>query len=133
MQITMIVKDNTTYFKGVTKDLKSPRRGNLTYTPGTTVTADSLDLDPNQSCSHGIHFNRTLAEALRWCRHGKVVSIRPHGIIIDCGDKMRAESVEVVNVYDLYGANLSGADLCRANLSGADEDDLRRRGAILDG
>ena len=117
MKRTIIVPDDTLWFKGVTAELKSPTHQSsaLTYTPGTTVRADGLETDPNLECVPGIFFCRSLPEALRWARGGKVVSVRPIGTIIDTGSKLRAKSVEVVAVV-----NLTGADLSRANLSGAD-------------
>ena len=130
MKRTIIVPDDTLWFKGVTTELKSPTRGDLTYTPGTTVRADSLEVDPSVDCAPGIFFCRSLPEALRWARCGKVVSVRPIGLIIDTGSKLRAKSVEVVAVVPLYdaylyraslsGASLSDADLSGANLAGAD-------------
>ena len=121
MKRTIIVPDDTLWFKGVTAELKSPTNQSrtLTYTPGTTVRADGLETDPNLECVPGIFFCRSLPEALRWARGGKVVSVRPIGTIIDTGSKLRAKSVEVVAVVNLSKAILSGADLSRANLSEA--------------
>ena len=125
MERTIRLPDDTLWFKGVTTALKSPTRGDLTYTPGTTVRADSLEVDPSVECAPGIFFCRSLPEALRWARCGKVVSVRPIGLIVDTGSKLRAKSVEVVAVVplseaDLYNANLFGANLVGANLSKAD-------------
>ena len=122
MKRTIIVPDDTLWFKGVTAELKSPTHQSsaLTYTPGTTVRADGLETDPNLECVPGIFFCRSLPEALRWARGGKVVSVRPIGTIIDTGSKLRAKSVEVVAVVNLSGANLYRADLGGANLYRAD-------------
>jgi hypothetical protein len=109
------------FYKGVTVDFKSPvqSRITLTYTPGTTVRANGFDTDPDRECGAGINFCRTLADALRWAKGGTVVTVRPVGVVVDAGSKLRAEAVEVLSVVDLRGADLYGADLSRANLYGA--------------
>jgi len=113
---------NKPYYKGVTKDLKSPTQANkLTYTPGTIIEADDLNLDLDKDCGAGINFCSTLAGALKWAKGGTVVTVTvPDGEpIVDTGDKLRAKRVLVGEVVSLSGANLSGADLTDANLSGA--------------
>jgi hypothetical protein len=119
---TADVPAGTHFYKGVTKDLRSPTRptGKLTYQPGTTVRANALDRDPSKDCAEGINFCRTLAEALYWSKGGTVVTVRPVGAIIDTGGKLRAAAVEVIGVADLAGADLTGADLTRADLTRAD-------------
>jgi len=114
---------NKPYYKGVTKDLKSPTQANkLTYTPGTIVEADDLNLDPDKDCGAGINFCSTLAGALKWARCGTVVTVTvPDGeLIVDTGDKLRAKRVLVGEVVSLSGANLVGADLTDADLRDAD-------------
>ena len=120
MKRTIILRDNTLFFKGVTAKLKSPTRGDLTYMPGTTVHADALDADPTAECAPGIFFCRSLSEALKWAEHGTVVTVRPVGQIVDTGTKLRARAVEVIGIANLMGASLAGADLVSANLTGAD-------------
>jgi uncharacterized protein YjbI with pentapeptide repeats len=120
MRLTVYVRDDVVFYKGVTKDLKSPTYGTRTYAPGTTVRADRLDRNATVDCAAGINFCRTLAEALRWGQSGTVVKVRPIGGIVDTGGKLRAAAVEVIEVANLSGADLSGADLSRARLSGAD-------------
>ena len=135
---------NKPYYKGVTKDLKSPTQDNkLTYTPGTIIEADDLNLDPDKDCGAGINFCSTLAGALKWARGGTVVTVTvPDGEpIVDIGHKLRAKRVlvgEVVSLRDadlsradLGGANLSGADLWNANLIGANLTDAYLGGADL--
>ena len=114
---------NKPYYKGVTKDLKSPTQANkLTYTPGTIVEADDLNLDPDKGCGAGINFCSTFANALKWARCGTVVTVTvPDGEpIVDTGDKLRAKRVLVGEVVSLSGANLVGADLTDADLRDAD-------------
>jgi len=114
---------NKPYYKGVTKDLKSPTQANkLTYTPGTIVEADDLNLDPDKDCGAGINFCSTLAGALKWAKGGTVVTVTvPDGEpIVDTGDKLRAKRVLVGEVVSLSGADLSGADLTDADLRDAD-------------
>ena len=115
-----------TWYKGVSRDLRSPSVDDhqLAYTPGTVVTALGLDDDPRHNCGAGINFVRTIAEALRW---GPVVvrlEVPASELIIDTGDKLRARTVRVVGIVNLAGANLTGANLTdaylvRANLTGA--------------
>ena len=133
MKRTIILRDNTLFFKGVTAELKSPTRGDLTYTPGTTVHADALDADPTAECAPGIFFCRSLPEALKWAEHGTVVTVRPVGQIVDTGTKLRARAVEVIGIADLIGANLTRANLAGANLWGADLTDANLWGADLTG
>jgi uncharacterized protein YjbI with pentapeptide repeats len=143
MRLTVYVRDDVVFYKGVTKDLKSPTYGTLTYAPGTTVRADRLDRNATVDCAAGINFCRTLAEALRWGQSGTVVKVRPIGGIVDTGGKLRAAAVEVIEVADLSGADLSGADLSgadlskarlyKANLSGADLYGADLSGANLSG
>jgi hypothetical protein len=45
---------------------KSPTKGDLVYTKGTTVKADRFDPDIRLECTHGIHFFMTLKEAQEW-------------------------------------------------------------------
>ena len=119
---------NKPYYKGVTKDLKSPTQANkLTYTPGTIIEADDFNLDPDKDCGAGINFCSTLAGALKWTRGGTVVTVTvPDGEpIVDTGDKLRAKRVLVGEVVSLWNANLSGADLLSANLTGANLRDAR--------
>jgi len=130
---------NKPYYKGVTKDLKSPTQANkLTYTLGTIVEADDLNLDPDKDCGAGINFCSTLAGALRWTRGGTVVTVTvPDGeLIVDIGDKLRSKRVlvgEVVSLTsaNLRNANLTGAVLGGANLRGADLWSANLRGADL--
>jgi hypothetical protein len=127
---------NKPYYKGVTKDLKSPAQANeLTYTPGTIVEADGLDLDPDVDCGAGINFCSTLAGALRWAKGGTVVTVTvPDGEpIVDAGDKLRAKRVLIGEVVDLRGADLRGAYLRDANLRGANLIDAYLRDAYLRG
>jgi Pentapeptide repeats (8 copies) len=127
---------NKPYYKGVTKDLKSPTQTNtLTYTPGTIVEADGLDLDPNKDCGAGINFCSTLADALKWAECGTVVTVAvPDGEpIVDAGDKLRAKQVLVGEVVNLTGADLRGADLRDADLSRADLRGADLRGADISG
>ena len=108
------------FYKGVTSDLKSPKKTPcLSYEPGTTVSVDIVDDDPAKECGAGINFQRTIADALRW--GPKVVSITvPWDVtIIDTGTKLRASTVKVVEVIDLGDANLMDANLRGANLMGA--------------
>ena len=110
-----------TWYKGVSRDLRSPSVDDhqLAYTPGTVVTALGLDDDPRHNCGAGINFVRTIAEALRW---GPVVvrlEVPASELIIDTGDKLRARTVRVVGIVNLARANLTGADLTGANLAGA--------------
>jgi uncharacterized protein YjbI with pentapeptide repeats len=121
-RLTVYVPAGTHFYKGVTKDLRSPTQptGKLTYQPGTTVRANALDRDPSKDCAEGINFCRTLAEALYWSKGGTVVTVRPVGAIIDTGGKLRAAAVEVIGVAYLDGADLTGADLTGANLTRAD-------------
>ena len=96
------------FYKGVTKELRSPRRlTQLTYTEGTVVTADGIDLDPDNDCGQGINFCRSIAEALQW--GPVVVEIRiPDKVkVVDTGDKLRAKRVEVGPVVNLSGAYLT--------------------------
>jgi hypothetical protein len=104
------------FYKGVRRDFSSPTQinGKLTYTPGTTVTADGFDEDPTHECGQGINFCRSLAEALRWGPVVVELRLPSKAKIVDTGSKLRASSVVVERV-----SNLSGADLCGANLSGA--------------
>ena len=132
---------NKPYYKGVTKDLKSPTQANkLTYTPGTIVEADDLNLDPDKDCGAGINFCSTLAGALRWAKGGTVVTVTvPDGEpIVDTGDKLRAKRVlvgEVVSLSDanLRDANLSGANFRNANLRNANLRNANLRDANLSG
>ena len=125
---------NKPYYKGVTKDLKSPTQANkLTYTPGTIVEADDLNLDPDKGCGAGINFCSTFAGALKWARCGTVVTVTvPDGeLIVDTGDKLRAKRVLVGEVVSLSGANLVGADLTDADLRDADLSGANLTGADL--
>ena len=100
---------NKPYYKGVTKNLKSPTQTNkLTYTPGTIIEADDLNLDPDKDCGAGINFCSTLAGALRWAKGGTVVTVTvPDGeLIVDTGDKLRAKRVLVGEVVSLRNAYL---------------------------
>lgn len=109
---------NKPYYKGVTQSLKSPMQLNkLTYTPGTIVEADGLNLDPDENCGAGINFCSTFAGALKWAKGVTVVTVTvPDGEpIVDTGNKLRAKRVLVGDVV-----NLAGADLRYANLGGAD-------------
>ena len=132
---------NKPYYKGVTKDLKSPTQANkLTYTPGTIVEADDLNFDPDKDCGAGINFCSTLAGALRWAKGGTVITVTvPDGeLIVDTGDKLRAKRVlvgEVVSLRNAYllGAYLLGADLTGADLGGADLRNAYLTGAHLTG
>jgi hypothetical protein len=137
---------NKPYYKGVTKDLKSPTKANeLTYTPGTIVEADDLNLDPDVDCGAGINFCSTFAGALRWAEGATVVTVTvPDGeTIVDAGDKLRAKRVLVGELVDfkgadlkradLKGADLKGADLTRADLKGADLTRADLKGADLKG
>ena len=122
------------FYKGVTVDLKSPIQSNqLTYISGTTVIADSVDLDPASDCGAGISFCRTLAEALKFARSGTVVTVRvPHDVVIvDTGEKLRAQRVKVGDVVDLTSANLRSANLRSANLRFADLTSADLRSADL--
>jgi len=132
---------NKPYYKGVTNDLKSPTQANkLTYTPGTIVEADDLNLDPDKGCGAGINFCSTLAGALKWARCGTVVTVTvPDGEpIVDTGDKLRAKRVlvgEVVSLRNAYlvGANLTNVDLRDADLSSANLRDANLWDANLTG
>jgi|GEM_PF-5060329 len=106
-----IVVRNKPFYKGVTKDLKSPMQtsGRLVYTPGTTVTADSLDVDPDKDCGHGINFSSTIAGALRWGPVVVSLSVPSKAKVIDAGNKLRAASVTVIEVIDLSRADLTRA------------------------
>ena len=120
---------NRPYYKGVTREFESPiHTTKLKYEPGTTVEADGLDLDPANDCGQGINFCNTIAGALRFGPVVVEVTV-PDGLgIIDVGDKLRAKSVVVGGVVNIYAANLSRADLTGANLTGANlyEANLRR-------
>ena len=110
------------FYKGVTRDLRSPHRraDALTYTPGTTVEASGLDEDPAHDCGAGINFARTITDAMR---RGPVVVrvwVPPSELIVDAGDKLRARRVEVAEIVDLARANLARANLADANLADAD-------------
>ena len=110
------------FYKGVTTDLKSPIQGSrLIYTPGSTVVADSVDLDPRSDCGHGINFCRTLAEALRYAKSGTVVAVMVPDdvVIVDTGGKLRSERVTVGDQVNLTSANLRYADLRYADLTSA--------------
>ena len=136
MKRTIILRDSTLFFKGVTADLKSPTRGDLSYMPGTTVYADALDADPTAECAPGIFFCRSLPEALKWAQQGTVVTVRPVGQIVDTGTKLRARAVEVIGIAslteaDLVGANLTSANLMRANLAGTNLARANLMGASL--
>ena len=121
------------FYKGVTKDLQSPQQsaGRLTYTPGTTVTVDTIESDPAVDCGAGINFQRTIADALRW---GPVVvrlEVPSKVPIIDTGRKLRSTSVRVIEVVDLAGANLARANLADANLADANLADANLADANL--
>jgi uncharacterized protein YjbI with pentapeptide repeats len=110
------------FYKGVTKDLKSPQQKRalaLTYAEGAVLDADRVDLDPSKICATGINFCRSIPEAMRW--GPVVVEIRvPYGAkMVDTGDKLRAARVRVGPSVSLVGANLAGATLAGANLAGA--------------
>jgi len=125
---------NKPYYKGVTNDLKSPTQANkLTYTPGTIVEADDLNLDPDKGCGAGINFCSTLAGALKWARCGTVVTVTvPDGEpIVDTGDKLRAKRVLVGEVVSLRNAYLVGANLTNVDLRDADLRDADLSGANL--
>lgn len=109
------------FYKGVTEDLRSPMQSGSTcvYTPGTTVIANGIDLDPTEDCGKGINFCRTLAEALKWGKTVVKVKVPEKVSIVDTGNKLRAERVEVISKANLSGAYLSGANLYGANLYGA--------------
>jgi len=125
---------NKPYYKGVTIDYESPLQATkLVYSPGTTVDAGEVDLDPDTECGVGVNFCSTIADALRWGPVVVEITI-PSGVnVIDTGDKLRAERVLVGEVADLSGADLSGADLRGAYLSGADLRGAYLRGADLSG
>ena len=121
------------YYKGVTRDMKSPTQasGKLEYVEGKTVRADGLDLDSSRDCGQGINFCHTLAQALRW--GPVVIEVVPIGQIVDTGDKLRSKAVRVLRIADLSGANLSGAYLSKAYLLGADLLGADLSGANLSG
>ena len=129
------------WYKGVSRDLQSPqRRGDqqLTYTEGLTLTADGIDLDPDNDCGGGINFCRSIPDALRWGPVVVEITVPDRVAVVDTGDKLRAKKVVVgpaVSIYgaDLYGANLSRADLYGANLSRADLSGADLSGANLSG
>jgi uncharacterized protein YjbI with pentapeptide repeats len=108
------------YYKGVTKELRSATAVHkLTYTEGTTVTADGIDLDPEKDCGQGINFCRSVAEALSWGPTIVEITV-PRGVkVVDTGGKLRAAKVKVGPVVNLTRAYLTGAYLTGANLSGA--------------
>ena len=130
---------NKPYYKGVTKDLKSPTQANkLTYTPGTIIEADDLNLDPDKGCGAGINFCSTFANALKWARCGTVVTVTvPDGEpIVDTGDKLRAKRVLVGEVVSLWDANLTDAYLRDADLRdtrGNDRTILPKHYKVVDG
>jgi hypothetical protein len=125
------------FYKGVTKDHKSPLQIDraLTYEIGTEVVAPDLDEDPNDDCGAGINICRTLAEALRYCKEGTVLIVEvPDGeTIIDAGNKLRVRRVKVVARVNLCGADLGGAYLGGAYLGGADLGGADLGGANLRG
>ena len=102
------------FYKGVNRDLQSPqRRGDqqLTYTEGLTLTADGIDLDPDNGCGAGINFCRSIPDALRWGPVVVEITVPDKTPVVDTGDKLRAKKVVVGPVVNLYGANLSRANL----------------------
>jgi hypothetical protein len=108
------------FYKGVTKDLKSPQQNRaLTYAEGAVLDADRVDLDPSKICAPGINFCRSIPEAMRW--GPVVVEIRvPYDAkIVDTGDKLRAARVRVGPSVSLARANLADATLVGANLADA--------------
>ncbi len=114
---------NRPFYKGVTTDLRSPlQTTQLTYTDGTTVTADGIDLDPNKDCGQGINFCRSIADALKWGPVVVEIAVPAKVKIVDAGLKLRAEKVVVGPVVDLAGANLAGANLYGASLTGTKGD-----------
>jgi len=130
----MRVIRNHPYYKGVTSNLKSPRQNaKLVYEPGTTVTANGIDLDPDNDCGPGINFCSTIGAALAW--GPKVVEITvPDGVaVVDTGNKLRAKKVIVGQVVDLSSADLSGANLGGADLGDADLGSANLSRADLDG
>ena len=48
------------FYKGVTRKLTSPTQtsNRLTYTEGTVVIADGIDLDPDNDCGQGANLYR---------------------------------------------------------------------------
>ncbi len=122
------------FYKGVTREHQSPTHDTkLTYTPGTTVRADGIDLDPTKACGRGINFCRSLAEALKWGPVVVTLTVPEGTVVVDTGSKLRAERVVVGEVADLRGANLGDADLRGANLWDANLRDADLRGANLRG
>ena len=129
------------FYKGVNRDLQSPqRRGDqqLTYTEGLTLTADGIDLDPDNDCGSGINFCRSIADALRWGPVVVEIRVPERTPVVDTGDKLRAKKVVVGPVVslaraNLYGANLTRAILTRANLTRADLAGANLYGADLAG
>jgi uncharacterized protein YjbI with pentapeptide repeats len=123
---------NRSFYKGVTRDLRSPlQTTKLTYTEGKTVTADGIDLDPDKDCGQGINFCRSIADALKWGPVVVEITVPAKVKIVDTGLKLRAERVVVGPVVDLSRADLAGANLARANLSGADLSGADLSGANL--
>ena len=122
------------FYKGVNRDLQSPqRRGDqqLTYTEGLTLTADGIDLDPDNDCGSGINFCRSIADALRWGPVVVEIRVPERTPVVDTGDKLRAKKVVVGPVVSLAGANLYGADLAGAILTGANLSRANLYGANL--
>ena len=66
-QIVNIIR-TLPFYKGVTRELTSPTQtsNRLIYTEGTVVTADGIDLNPDNGCGQGVNFCRSIADALRW-------------------------------------------------------------------
>lgn len=91
----------TLFYKGVDENFQSPVQfdGKLTYTPGTTVDAREVDLDPWNACGAGVNFTRTPSAASRF--GSRVVSlVVPTGEpYVDAGDKLRAARVSVVESW----------------------------------
>ena len=108
--MTLVHHESPTFYKGVSRDFKSPYRteGKLTYTPGSTVVAPSVN-PSRASCAEGINFVDSIHEALNW---GPTVVeiIVPEGVIAyDRGRKLRAREVRVGRVISLRGISLQYA------------------------
>jgi len=90
----------TLFYKGVTQELRSPMHTHeaLTYTPGTLVSAPTVDLDPWNGCAPGINIVRTIRDAAGFGPIVVSVTI-PHGATyVDAGDKLRTQAVNVVEI-----------------------------------
>ena len=97
--------DFTSHNAGPGRVNEYPVNGHLDNRPGNTLSIDTVEMDPEVGCAHGLHVG-TFEYARDWARGGKLVSVRVSpadvaSVPTDCNSqKMRVFKYEVIEEVD---------------------------------